>query len=197
LKEGLTHIYTGGGKGKTTCSLGLALRAVGHNYNVHIIQFMKSGDTGEMFSIQQYIPNIKFVQFGKDALKEKQLKMVSFEDSEKNENKLKENEVYKFSPIEEEREPARRGLEYARNIMNSENCDMVILDEINCAMAQGIINTEEVLNLLKEKPKHVELILTGRDAPKEIKDAADLVSEIKKIKHPFDKGIGARKGIEY
>ncbi len=197
MKEGLVQVYTGDGKGKTTASLGLALRALGHNYTVYIIQFLKGGDTGEMFSIQKYLPNVKLVQFGKDALTEKQMKIVSFEDKEKKDNHLDENQTYKFLPDTEEIEPSRMGFEHAKNIISAGRHNVVILDEINCALAKGMISKEEVLELMKNKPEHVELVLTGRDVPEEIKNAADLVSEIKRIKHPFDKGVLARKGIEY
>jgi cob(I)alamin adenosyltransferase len=197
MKEGLVQVYTGDGKGKTTASLGLALRAIGHNYSVYIIQFLKGGDTGEMFSIQKYLPNMTLVQFGKDALREKQMKIVSFKDKEKIENDLTENHFYKFLPDSEETEPSRLGLEHAKKIISSGRYNVVILDEINCALAKGMIPTKEVIELIKNKPKHVEIVLTGRDAPEELKSAADLVSNIKRVKHPFDKGVLARKGIEY
>jgi cob(I)alamin adenosyltransferase len=197
MKEGLVQVYTGDGKGKTTASLGLALRAIGHNYSVYIIQFLKGGDTGEMFSIQKYLPNMTLVQFGKDALREKQMKIVSFKDKEKIENDLTENHFYKFLPDSEETEPSRLGLEHAKKIISSGRYNVVILDEINCALAKGMIPTKEVIELIKNKPKHVEIVLTGRDAPEDLKSAADLVSNIKRVKHPFDKGVLARKGIEY
>jgi cob(I)alamin adenosyltransferase len=197
MKEGLVQVYTGDGKGKTTASLGLALRAIGHNYSVYIVQFLKGGDTGEMFSIQKYLPNITLVQFGKDALREKQMKIVSFESEQKKENNLKEDHFYKFLPDSEETEPSRLGLEHAKKVISSGRYDVVILDEINCALAKEMIPMNEILELIKNKPEHVELILTGRDAPEDLKNAADLVSNVKRIKHPFDKGVLARKGIEY
>jgi cob(I)alamin adenosyltransferase len=197
--KGLVHVYTGTGKGKTTASLGLALRAVGHNLKVFIIQFMKSGDTGEMFSIEKYVPNIKFVQVGKDALDEKQLKIFSHKKDDKKltENKLGDEEIYVFLPDDDEAESSRRGLELARKIIMKGNVDVVIMDEINCCLDKKIIPTEDVLKLIKEKPENVELILTGRGAPKSLIDAADYVSEVRRVKHPYDKGILARKGIEY
>ncbi|MDP3917082.1 MAG: cob(I)yrinic acid a,c-diamide adenosyltransferase [Nanoarchaeota archaeon] len=196
-RKGLVQVYTGEGKGKTTASLGLALRALGHNLSVYMIQFMKGGDTGEMFAIQRYLPNFTLVQFGKDALKEKQLKMVSFDSKEKKENKLTEKERYIFLSDKAESEPSRMGLEHAKKIINAGQHDIVILDEINCVLARKMIPIDETIELIKNRPPHVEIVLTGRDAPAEIIDMADQVSESKKIKHPYDKGILARKGIEY
>ncbi len=199
MEQGLVQVYTGTGKGKTTSSLGLALRAVGHNLKVFMIQFMKSGDTGELFAIERYVPNIKIVQCGKEALDEKQLKIFGFEKKveDLHENKLRDDEVYVFLPDEEEREASRRGLELARRVVSSGEYDLVILDEVNCVLDKKIVDVKDVLDLIKNKPKHVELILTGRGVPQEIVDVADYVSEIKRIKHPYDKGILARKGIEY
>lgn len=196
-KKGLVQVYTGDGKGKTTASLGLALRALGHNMSVYMIQFMKGGDTGEMFSIQKYLPNFNLVQFGRDALKEKQMKIISFEADEKKENFLSDKERYIFFSDKTETEPSRMGFEHAKNIISSGAHDVVILDEINCVLGREMVPIEDVLELLRSKPGHVEVILTGRDAPKEIKDFADLVSEVKRVKHPYDSGILARKGIEY
>ena len=197
LQEGLVQVYTGTGKGKTTSSLGLALRAVGHNLTVCMIQFMKSGDTGELFAVERYLPNIKIIQFGKDALDEKQMKIFSHKGEKKHDNTLQEDEVYIFLPDSDEEEASRRGLEYAKRVVTTGEADIVILDEINCAIDKKLINVDDVVDLIKKKPKHVELILTGRGAPQKIIDAADYVSEIRRIKHPYDKGILARKGIEY
>ena len=199
MEEGLVHVYTGTGKGKTTSSLGLALRAVGHNLKVVMIQFMKSGDTGELFAVEKYVPNIKIIQCGKEALDEKQMKIFGFEkkEEERHENKLTEDEVYVFLPDEEEKEAARRGLELAKRVILGGETDLVILDEVNCIMDKKLIDVQDMLDLIKQKPRHVELILTGRGAPQEIIEVADYVSEIKRVKHPYDRGILARKGIEY
>lgn len=191
---GLVQVYTGDGKGKTTSSLGLSLRAIGQGYKIYMIQFLKSGDTGELFSVKKYIPNMTIVQFGKEAITDKQLKMFEFD----GQGDLEETGgSYNFLPDDAEREPARRALEHAFNIINSGDYNMVVLDEINCAMHKGLIKVEEVLKLIDKKPEHVELILTGRDAPHQIIERADLVSEIIMRKHPWDKGIDARRGIEY
>lgn len=191
---GLVQVYTGEGKGKTTSSLGLSLRAIGQGYKIYMIQFLKSGDTGELFSVKKYIPNMTIVQFGKEAISDKQLKMFEFDGTG---NLDGTGGKYNFLSDEAEKEPARRALEHAFNIVNSGDYNIVVLDEINCAMHKGLISTEDVLKLIEEKPEHVEIILTGRDAPHQIIERADLVSEIKMRKHPWEKGIDARRGIEF
>lgn len=193
-KLGLIQVYTGEGKGKTSASLGLSLRALGQGFSTYIIQFMKSGDTGELFSVKKYIPHIKIAQFGKEALADKQSKMFEFDGTGETEGT---DGRFIFLPDAAEKEPARRAFEHAENIIKSGKYHLVILDEINCALAKNLIDINAVINLLNEKPSDVEVILTGRNAPQEIMDRADYVSEIKQIKHPWEQGIGARRGIEY
>ncbi len=191
---GLVQVYTGNGKGKTSASMGLSLRAIGQGFSTYVIQFMKSGDSGELFSVKKYIPNFKIAQFGKDALVDKQMKMFEFD----GEGKLQGTDGrFMFLPDAAEKEPARRALEHASNVIKSGKYDLVVLDEINCALAKNLIDIPTVLKLLNEKPEHIEIILTGRNAPPEIIERADYVSEIKEIKHPWSQGIGARRGIEY
>jgi cob(I)alamin adenosyltransferase len=194
---GLVQVYTGGGKGKTTASLGLALRAVGQGFKVYMIQFMKSGDTGELFSIKKYVPHITIVQFGKDALIEKQLKMFEFDGKGDISPTGPEDGYYYFPPDSEEKEPARRGFEHASRIILSGKYDLVILDEINCVMDKGLLDTQKVIELLRNKPEHVEVILTGRGMPPEIKAIANLVTEMVPRKHYFHEGVLARRGIEF
>ncbi|MBD3318910.1 cob(I)yrinic acid a,c-diamide adenosyltransferase [Candidatus Woesearchaeota archaeon] len=195
---GLVQVFTGNGKGKTSASLGIALRAVGQGFKVYMIQFLKSGDTGELFSVKKYLPNIKIVQFGKEALEEQQVKIFQF-DGEGTIKPVgpKNGKYYIFLPDREEQEPSRRALEHAFHVANSGQYDILILDEINNALAKGLVTIEEVLKLIDEKPDSVELILTGRDCPEEIRERADLVSDIREVKHPFSKGILARRGIDY
>ena len=182
---GLVHVYTGDGKGKTTASLGLALRAIGNNLNVYMIQFLKSGFTGELYSSKK----LGFVieQFGVDALKEKQQHLQEFADN---------TGKFIFQPDIKEKDAAMQGWEHAIKIIKSGDYDVVILDEINCVLEKGLIPLNEVLDIVKNHGK-VELILSGRDAPKELIEAADYVSVVNRIKHPWQKGIIARKGIEY
>jgi len=173
LKKGLVQVYTGNGKGKTSAAFGLALRAIGRGLKVYIIQFIKGGfDYGELYVVDK-LPNLKLKAFGQGKF------------------------VTQFPPSKKDVEIAKEALELAKKIVKSGEYDIVILDEINVAMSLRLIKTEEVVNMIKEKPKNVELVLTGRYAPKEIIDIADLVTEMKEIKHPFQKGISPRKGIEF
>src|SRR3990167_1835407 len=182
---GLVHIITGDGRGKTTSSLGLGLRAIGNNLRVHMVQFLKSGFTGELYSAKKLVFEIE--QFGVDALKEKQQKLQEFSDK---------TGRFVFQPDIKEKDAALEGWHHAKNVIKSGNFDMVILDEINCVIAKNLIPLDEVLEIIKSHGK-VELVLTGRDAPKELMDAADYVSIVSSIKHPWQKGIVARRGIEY
>ena len=182
---GLVHVITGDGKGKTTSSLGLALRAVGNNLSVHMIQFLKSGFTGELYSAKKL--GFEIEQFGVDAIKEKQKKIEEFSDK---------TGRFVFQPDVEEKNAAVQGFEHAKKVIRSGDYDIVILDEINCVLAKGLIPIEDVLEIIRNHGK-VEMIFTGRDAPKELMDAADYVNVVHGIKHPWQKGIVARKGIEY
>ena len=184
-KLGLVHVYTGDGKGKTSASLGLALRAVGNNLRVYMIQFLKSGFTGELYSSKKLGFTIE--QFGLDALKEKQKHLQEFADK---------TGRFTFQPDIQEKDAAMQGLEHSKKIIKSGEFDVVILDEINCVLDKELVPLNEVVELVKNHGK-VELILTGRDAPKELIEIADYVSVIKRVKHPWQKGIKARKGIEY
>ena len=182
---GLVHVITGDGKGKTTSSLGLVLRAIGNNLRVHMIQFLKSVFTGELYSAKKL--GFEIEQFGVDALKEKQKNLQEFSDK---------TGRFIFQPDIKEKDAAMEGWEHAKKIIKSGNFEMVILDEINCVLEKGLIPLNEVLEIVKNHGK-VELILTGRDAPKELMEIADYVNVINAVKHPWQKGIVARKGIEY
>ena len=182
---GLVHVITGDGKGKTTSSLGLAVRAIGNNLRVHMLQFLKSGFTGELYSAKKL--GFEIEQFGVDALKEKQKHLQEFADK---------TGMFVFQPDVKEKDAAMQGWEHAKNIIKSGEYDMVILDEINCVLAKGLVPLDEVLEIVKNHGK-VELILTGRDASKELMEAADYVNIVQGVKHPWQKGIVARKGIEY
>ena len=167
------QVYTGNGKGKTTAAFGLALRAIGRGLKVYVIQFIKGGfDYGELY-IADKLPNLKLKAFGRG-------KFVTEKPAEKEDVKL-----------------AEEALALAEKVVKSGEYDIVILDEVNVALDLKLIKTEKVVELVKSKPRHVELVLTGRYAPAEIVEIADLVTEMKEIKHPFSKGQQARKGIEY
>ena len=146
---------------------------------------MKSGFTGELYSSKKL--GFEIEQFGVDALKEKQKHLQEFADK---------TGRFVFQPDVKEKDAAMEGWEHAKKIIKSNEFDLVILDEINCVLEKRLIPLEEVLEIVKDHGK-VELVLTGRDAPKELMDAADYVNIVQGIKHPWQKGIVARKGIEY
>jgi cob(I)alamin adenosyltransferase len=168
--KGLVHVYTGDGKGKTTAALGLAMRAVGQGMKVAFIQFVKGEPCGEHLFVKQYRP-FEIVQ-------------ISIGDS------------FKKSK-EQLGQEAQQTLAYANQEILSKKYDLVVLDEIFVAISQGLITVEQVQELLDSKPASVELVLTGRNAPSEIAQRADLVTEMLMIKHPFTDGTIARRGIEY
>ena len=173
FERGLIQVYTGNGKGKTSAAFGLALRAVGRGMRVFMIQFIKGGfDYGELYVVDK-LPNLTLRAFGRG-------KFVTEKPAGK-----------------EDVELAGQALALAEETIKGGRYDVVILDEVNVALSLKLISLEKVLRLIKEKPKHVELVLTGRDAPEEIIEAADLVTEMREIKHPYKKGLPARKGIEY
>jgi len=173
LEKGLVQVYTGNGKGKTSAAFGLALRAVGRGLKVYVIQFIKGGfDYGELYVVDK-LPNLTLKPFGRG-------KFVTAKPPEKEDVKL-----------------AEEALSHAQEIVASSKYDVVILDEVNVALNLGLIGLEAVMKLVKNKPSHVELVLTGRYAPAQIIEIADLVTEMKEVKHPFNKGFQSRKGIEY
>jgi len=175
-EQGLVIVYTGNGKGKTTASLGLCVRAVGYNQKVCIIQFIKgSWKYGELDGIKKLAPNVELYQKG--------LGFVGIID-----DKLDKSEHIKA---------AGEALEFAREKINGGVYDIVILDEINVAIQLKLIEVNDVIDILENKPKSLDLVLTGRNARDEIIDRADLVTEMREIKHPFQKGIKAKKGIDF
>lgn len=174
LDRGLIQIYTGASKGKTTASLGLAVRAVGHGFHVYIIQFMKGlSDYGELTGIKRLAPECCLEHFGTGRW------------------------VHKGEAKPEDIEEAHKAFNRARELMHSGQWDILILDEIINAIWFGLISEDQVLELLEEKPPQVELVLTGRNASQRLMDKAQLVTEMVQIKHPFEMGISARKGIEF
>jgi len=171
--KGLVQVFTGNGKGKTTAALGTILRAAGHGLRIFIVFFMK-GDYGYgEFSTLSRLPHVEMASFG----------FRHFTDPAN------------IKP--EEMEQARLALSAAREAIISGNYDLVVLDEVNVALGFKLLELDEVVKLIKDKPPDVELILTGRYADTRLIEMADLVTEMVKVKHPFDKGIKARKGIEY
>jgi cob(I)alamin adenosyltransferase len=173
LEQGLIQVYTGDGKGKTTAALGLALRAAGHGLQVYIVQYMKGWpDYGELAALRHQ-PNITLVQFGRP----------DFVDRE--------------HPDPEDIKLAQQALQHSLDVLRDGRYDVLVLDEINVAVDYGLVSLDQVLSLLDAKPPHLELVLTGRGAHRQLVERADLVTEMLQIKHPFSTGMGGRKGIEY
>ena len=172
-RKGLVQVFTGNGKGKTTAALGTILRAAGHGLKVFIVFFMKGKYEYGEFSTLTRLPNVNLVSFGFRQL----------------------TDPANIRPAEKEQ--ARLALAAAREAVLSGKYDLVVMDEVNVALGFNLIELDEVIRLIKEKPPNVELILTGRYADPRLIELADLVTEMVKVKHPFDKGIKARKGIEF
>lgn len=175
MKRGLIQVYTGDGKGKTTAAAGLALRAAGRGFKIIFIQFLKNSDSGEVMLIERSIPEIQIKRYSS------QKKFIWNMNTE--EQEILKNET-------------RRGFFEALDIAVKGDCDILVLDEIFGACRNAFVTVDEILNLIKTKDSGVELVLTGRDAPVEIIEAADLVTEMRNIKHPFDAGIKSRDGVE-
>ena len=178
-KLGLVQVFWGNGKGKTTSSLGTALRACGNGFRVHLVQFMKNGANsleqqipGEIIALEKF-PNFTYKRFGIGGWVIKK-------------------------PSEEQIAECRKSLEHVRESLKDESIDILIADEILYAVQLGLLTEEEIVELIEQKPKNKELILTGSHKPlKKVFEKADLISEIRKMKHPYDKGIMAREGIEF
>lgn len=172
MERGYVQIYTGNGKGKTTAALGLVARAVGNNFKVFFCQFMKGTDYGEIKTLASF-PNVKHERYGRGVF-------------------IRKKELV----TEEDINLMRRGYESLKNAIVSEEYDIVVADEIFVALKFELVSLDEIKFLIKNKSEKTELILTGRNAPDEIVELADLVTEMKEIKHYFKQGVFARKGIE-
>ncbi|MGQ9675251.1 MAG: cob(I)yrinic acid a,c-diamide adenosyltransferase [Chloroflexota bacterium] len=172
FEQGLVQVYTGNGKGKTTAALGLTLRAVGQGLRVYIGQFLKGVPYGEVAALAR-LPNVTIKQFGRPEW------------------------VDPTCITAEDRAMAERALQAIAEAVHSGEYDVVILDEVNVAAGWGLLDVDEVVQLIKSRPASVELVLTGRSAPPEFVDLADLVTDMREIKHPYQKGITSRRGIEF
>ncbi|MGL4761593.1 MAG: cob(I)yrinic acid a,c-diamide adenosyltransferase [Sarcina sp.] len=175
LKEGYTQVYTGDGKGKTTAAMGLAFRAAGDNMKVNIIQFLKAWKTGELVSIDK-IENIDLFRF-------QTTKKFTWD--------LNEEEMIQY------KKETREAYFFALECLRERKCDILILDEIMGAYHGEFITEEEIVALIDLKPSNMELVLTGRNVPKKVAEKADLITEMKPVKHYMDKGVNARLGIEF
>lgn len=176
MQKGLVIVFTGAGKGKSSAALGITLRAFGHNMYVSIVQFIKSPSaTGEAKAAERLSPEIEFISTGKG--------FVTCCGSSK--------------PLDEHKKAAHEAMKVARERIHAGSWDIVVLDEINNAVQLGLIDISEVLDLVRSKPPKLHLILTGRDAHPDLIAAADMVTEMRDIKHPYNSGINAQKGIDY
>ena len=173
LSKGLVQVYTGNGKGKTTASLGLGFRALGHNFCIHVMQFMK-GQTiyGELESAKKFADRLTIEQVGLPGF------------------------IKQGKQTPEDRELAKAALARARILVASGDYDLIVLDELNCAVAFDLVDLGDVKDMILCKPEHTELVITGRNAHPEIMELADLVTEMCEIKHYFNAGQPARVGIE-
>lgn len=173
LDLGLVQIYTGNGKGKTTAALGQALRATGRGLRVYMAQFIKGQETGELLAVERLAPDFVIKQFGLGKF------------------------IKGRQPSQEELDVAKAGWTEVMQVVTRGEYDLVILDEISHAIRVGLIDLEEVLALLAQRPGHVEMILTGRSMPADLIQVAALVTDMVAVKHPYDQGIPMRKGIEF
>ncbi len=169
--KGLIHVYTGDGKGKTTAALGLALRAAGAGMKVFIGQFLKGMNYSELNAIPLFKDKVILKQYGADHF-------------------------IMDKPDFEDISCARKGLAEMATILSEGNFDVVIMDEANISVSLGLFSSEELIHVIQNRAEHVEVIVTGRNAPASLIDAADLVTEMKEIKHYYQQGVHARKGIE-
>ncbi|MEG0013744.1 MAG: cob(I)yrinic acid a,c-diamide adenosyltransferase [Cellulosilyticaceae bacterium] len=176
MEQGLVQIYCGNGKGKTTSAIGLGIRAIGSKLKVIMIQFLKNDNTGECETLKNLEPYFKVFHFEK-----RRGFTWTLTDEEKAELK---NEI-------------AMAIKFAKKVMDTEECDVLILDEIFGAISGGFVTEEELCELIDGKTDQVELVLTGRDVPESVAQRAAYISKIEPVKHPMNEGIMARKGIEY
>ena len=169
--KGYVHVYTGNGKGKTTAAIGLAIRAAGAGMRVFIAQFVKGMHYSELDALDRYADRITLKQYGRECFIEKE-------------------------PEEEDIQAARKGLEEVKGILASGDYQMVILDEANIATHYNLFSPDELIEVVRSKPEAVELVITGRNADPKVVALADLVTEMKEIKHYYNRGVQARPGIE-
>ena len=175
-RKGLIIVHTGNGKGKTTAAMGMALRGVGHGLKILMIQFIKgTWKYGELKAAHKLYPNFELIPMGKG--------FIGFKNG--------------GGPAPKDRKAVYDAWEFSKESIGSNNYDMIIFDEINTALSYGMLDLDDVLQAIVTKPERLHVVLTGRNAHSKIIDIADLVTEMKEIKHPYKKGIKAQKGIEF
>ena len=172
-QRGLVIVITGNGKGKTTAAFGQALRAIGHGYKVCFFQFMKGRKYGEVLAAEKFLPDLTIHQCGLDSF------------------------VMRDNPAPVDIEMAREGWMLAKTAISSGQYDMVILDEINVALDFKLLDIDEVVKFIKNKPEKLDLVLTGRYAPQAVLDLANTISEVREVRHHYQAGIKDRAGIEH
>jgi cob(I)alamin adenosyltransferase len=170
--KGYVHVYTGNGKGKTTAAFGLAMRAAGAGRKVFIAQFVKGKPYSEIELVNHYLPQIIIKQYGLDCF------IVN-------------------TPTEKDINAARFGLNEVAKIISSGGYDLIILDEATIALYYKLFTADELIRIIQSRPEHTEIVITGRYAPEELIDLADLVTEMNEVKHYYSKGVTAREGIEF
>jgi cob(I)alamin adenosyltransferase len=176
VQRGLVIVFTGAGKGKSSAAMGIMLRAFGHNMYVSFVQFIKSpSPTGEALAADRLAPEVEFVSLGKGFVHGRG------------------NAI----PLDEHKKAAAHALATARQRILAGSWDIVVLDEINNAVQLGLIDIREVLELVRNKPPKLHLVMTGRDAHPDLISVADLVTEMRNLKHPYETGVPAQKGIDY
>ncbi|RJR38317.1 MAG: cob(I)yrinic acid a,c-diamide adenosyltransferase [Deltaproteobacteria bacterium] len=173
LSKGMIQVYTGDGKGKTTCALGLSLRAAGQGFRVFMIQFLKGRETGEAQAAARLAPEMTLRYFGRPGL------------------------VNLRSPAPEDLALVKEAWALARQVITAGEHDLVVLDEINLVLTYNLVPLDEVLQALRTRPSWVEVVLTGRQAPPELVELADLVTEMRPVKHYYQAGVKSRRGIEW
>jgi cob(I)alamin adenosyltransferase len=176
MEVGYVQVYTGEGKGKTTAALGQGLRAVGRGLKVVMVQFLKGIESGELEAARRLEPEFTIMRFA-------ETKKFFWQLTEEEKAQLKEKVQQEMQRLEQ--------------LMKEGSCDVLILDEIMGVIHGGLVSVEQVCRLIDNRPRGMELILTGRDVPRAIADRADLITEMRNVKHYMDKGVPARKGIEY
>lgn len=171
MEKGYIHIFTGNGKGKTTAALGLSIRAAGAGLKVYFAQFIKKGDYSEIKALRRFSDQITVRQFGLDRF-------------------------IKNNPALEDIEAARDGLKQIEKVMAANEYNIIVLDEANVAVKLGLLTEQDLIHLINNKPYEMELVITGRYASPQMIDLADLVTEMRPVKHYYEKGVAARVGIE-
>ena len=167
---GLVHVYTGNGKGKTTAALGMCVRAVGHGFRALVVQFMKTGGTYGEGSLD--LPGLRVVPSGHSCL------------------------VFSKEITQQDRGKAAEGLAMAAEAMRAGEYDIVVLDEVNVAIKLGLLDARDVVEAVRSRAPGVEVVLTGRYAPPEILDIADYITEMREVRHPYQRGVLSRKGVD-